>query len=436
MIAHTMPFLMSLIGLAAPAGDVERFPPPDFDGGHILPSTQIPLPRAELWNYLDVAVLFLALSLASYLVIKKRSRRGIFMLTIFSLVYFGFIRQGCICSIGAIQNITLALFDQTYAIPFAAAAFFLLPLLFSLFFGRVFCSGVCPLGAIQDLVLIKPVKIPRWLQHSLGLLPYLYLGAAVLFAAMGSVFIICKYDPFVAFFRLSGNANIIVLSISMLVISMFVGRPYCLFLCPYSVLLRFLSRFSQWRVTVAPDECLKCRLCEAACPFGAITDPTPEDMRPPDTTDRRRLAGLLLSAPLIIILCGWIFSYAGDPFSRMHFTVRLAERIVLEDSGKVDLISDASKAFRDTGKSKEILFEEAKILRRQFSFAGWLLGCFMGLVIIGKLIGLSVFRKRIDYEADRAGCLACGRCFVYCPLEPERLHECQYAQVDRVLEEK
>jgi hypothetical protein len=31
------------------------------------------------------------------------------------------------------------------------------------------------------------------------LIAYLYLGAGVLFAAMGAMFIICRYDPFVGF---------------------------------------------------------------------------------------------------------------------------------------------------------------------------------------------------------------------------------------------
>src|SRR5215510_15844713 len=31
-----------------------------------------------------------------------------------------------------------------------------------------FCAGVCPHGALQDLLLIKPLKVPAWLQHALG----------------------------------------------------------------------------------------------------------------------------------------------------------------------------------------------------------------------------------------------------------------------------
>jgi O-antigen ligase len=43
---------------------------------------------------------------------------------------------------------------------------------------------VCPHGALQDLVLLKPVKVPAWLEQALSVLPYIYLGAGVMFAAV------------------------------------------------------------------------------------------------------------------------------------------------------------------------------------------------------------------------------------------------------------
>lgn len=414
-VARSIPFLLLLFGAIGSAQNIQRFPPPDFESGYELPATQTPAPRSEFLSYLDLAVLLAALSAASYIVVKERSRKGIFVLSVFSLAYFGFYRQGCVCPIGSIQNVTVAIFESSYAIPLTVTAFFALPLLFTLFYGRVFCAGVCPLGAIQDLVLIKPVRIPQGLQHALGLIPYLYLGAAVLFAAMGSAFIICEYDPFVAFFRLSGNRNIVILGVSLLAISLFVGRPYCLFLCPYSVLLRLFARVSQWRLTISQDECVNCQRCEDACPFGAILTPTPEEMPNPDRKDRKRIVLLAVLAPAVIGLSAWVTSYAGAPFSRMDFTVRLAERIALEDAGQVEGYTDASKAFRDTGRSHGSLYGEARLLQERFVLGAWILGGFIGLVIICKLTQLSLFNKRVEYEIDLAGCVACGRCFPLCP---------------------
>ena len=260
--------------LCGTALGIERFPPPDFESGYGVPQTTVPPASEVIYEYMDSAVLLAALALSSYLVIRKRSRRATFLLMLFSLLYFGFWRKGCVCAIGATQNIVLSIFDSAYSVPGAVILFFLLPLVFTLFFGRTFCAGVCPLGAIQDLVVLKPTAVPRWLESALRLLAYLYLGAAVLLAATGSAFIICRYDPFVSFFRLSGNLNVLIIGACLLVIGIFIGRPYCRFLCPYGVILRQLSRVSKWRVTITPDECVNCRLCEDSCPFGAIKEST------------------------------------------------------------------------------------------------------------------------------------------------------------------
>ena len=416
------PFIFLLIFPCIVRGE-QRFDLPDFSV-HQIPHTTTPPPRVVIYEFLDVIVLVAALSLASYLALKRRRRREIFILMVFSLGYFGFYREGCVCPIGAIQNIAFALFDSSYAIPYVVLAFFLLPLLFTLLFGRSFCGAVCPLGAIQDVVLLKPLAVPSWLQQSLGLLAYVYLGAAVLFAATGSAFIICEYDPFVSFFRLSGSLNMLVLGFSFLIIGLFVGRPYCRFLCPYGALLRLLSRLSLWRVTITPAECVRCRLCEDSCPFDAIEPANLNQTHPRTQTDKKRLGILLALLPVFMIAGGWMVSLLHVPFSKMNFTVRLAEQIAAEDTGTTEKISEASKYFHEKAQSEEILMQrktdvsnDALKKRRQFRWGCWLLGGFIGLVIGVKLILLAVYRRREDYQADRAHCVACGRCYAYCPIE-------------------
>jgi len=407
---------------------VERFPPPEFESDYVMPGTTQPAPRQDIYEYLDVAVLLAALCISSYLILKKRSRKAIFSLMIFSLIYFGFWRKGCVCPIGAIQNVTLSIFDSGYAAPIFVTAFFLLPLIFTLFFGRGFCAAVCPLGAVKDLVLLRPVSVPRWLENGLRLFAYIYLGAAVLLAATGSAFIICRYDPFVAIFRLSGNLNILILGGCLLIIGVFIGRPYCRFICPYGVILRQLSRLSKWHVTITPEECVRCSLCEDSCPFGAIREPTAEWSARDYSIGKKRLGLLLVLLPVLIFLGGWGGSKLNAVTSRAHATVRLAERVYMEDAGEVEGTTDSSSAFRATGKETKQLYNEASIIRERFRLGGWIFGGFVGLVIGLKLIGLSIRRLRTDYEADRAGCLACGRCFEYCPIEHVRLDKAKEAK--------
>ena len=404
---------------------LERFPPPDFEEtNHKIPDinhiTDI-VPQQNIFEYIDVAVLAAALLLSSYLVLKKRSRHLVFMLMIFSLLYFGFWRKGCICPIGAIQNVVLSFFDNSYAVPVSVIFFFILPLVSTLFFGRTFCAAVCPLGGIQDLVLVHPVSIPQWLESALRLLAYIYLAAAVLFAATGSAFIICRYDPFVSLFRLSGHLSLLILGACFLLTGMFVGRPYCRFICPYGVILRQFSRLSKWKVTITPDDCIKCRLCENACPFGAITTPTVDWPQDSYSKSKKLLGLLILLLPILVLLGGWAGSALGPSFARMHANVRLAERVYLENQGQAEGTTDASSAFRATGKPTEELYDEASAIRENFYFGGWLFGGFIGLIAGLKLIIPSIRKRRTDFQADRAGCLACGRCFQFCPREHVRL---------------
>jgi ferredoxin len=245
----------------------------DIGEGYKTPDVQKPLPRSYWLEILDVVLLAAAMGVAVWLVVSRRSRKWALVLTIGCLAYFGFYREGCICPIGSIQNVAVALVDPEYSIPIVVTAVFFLPLLVAVFYGRAFCGGVCPLGAIQELVVLKPVEVPRRLDQVLGLLKYVYLGLAILIAVQPAVardFVICRFDPFVGFFRRDGFAHMMAIGAGFLVLGMFVGRPYCRYLCPYGGLLSLCTRLAKRGVTITPDKELDCGLCTEACPYGAI----------------------------------------------------------------------------------------------------------------------------------------------------------------------
>ncbi len=415
--------------LIAASAQADWTPIPTFEH-HELPTSSVPDVTGSVLPVIDIAAMVIALSLASYFTLFSRSRRYLLGLTIVCLGYFGFYRDGCVCPIGATQNVALGIVDTTYVVPATVVAFFVLPLVFTLFFGRTFCGSVCPLGAMQELVAVKTVAVPRWLDHSLGLLAYVYLGASVVFAATKSAFLICRYDPFVSFFRLDGNMDLLVLGTAFMVMSVFVGRPYCRYLCPYGAILRVLGCFSKWRLTITPTDCITCQMCEDVCPYGAIQPPTKPQTAPERLQGRRQLTYSIFAFPFVIgafFLLGYSIS---TPLSTFNATVRLAEAMryeetfVLDPEAGEDAVlpsSDATDFFRASGRPVEELYAEAVDIKSSFVWYGGVLGIWTGLVVAIKLVVLSIRKQRNDYVAEQSGCVSCGRCYFYCPVEKERL---------------
>src|ERR1035437_270325 len=395
----------------------DRFPRPEFESGHVYPTNQMPTPRAPGWEYLDVIVLIGALIMTTWLALKKRSRQGLIWMSVFSLAYFGFYRQGCICAVGSVQNVSLALFNTNYSIPLTALLFFIIPLLFALAYGRVFCAGVCPLGAIQELTGLKPVKLPKSVELTLALVPFIYLAIAILFASTNSQFLICRYDPFVGIFRLDAPYTMIIFGALLLLAGIFVNRPYCRFLCPYGVLLNIFSRFAGKHLTITPAECINCRLCEEVCPYDAIIPSDTEQQREEPQKSRKRFILYFLMVPLFAVAGAVLIYNLAPALSGANNTVRLAREIRTEKKTGIESELKDVAAFKESGKTELELFSEEELITERFRNGSPWAGAFLGISFGIGMISLTIRSKRSEYKPHQGKCYSCGRCFKYCPIK-------------------
>ncbi|MDO9339061.1 MAG: 4Fe-4S binding protein [Bacteroidales bacterium] len=401
----------------------DRFPRPEFESGYVYPTNQMPTQRAPVWEYFDVAVLISALIVSTWLALKKRSRQGLIWMSVFSLAYFGFYRQGCICSVGSVQNVALALFNDGYTIPLPALLFFIIPLLFALAYGRVFCAGVCPLGAIQELTGFKPVKLPKTVEIILASVPFIYLALAVLFASANSQFIICRYDPFIGIFRLDATYTMIIFGTLLLLAGIFVNRPYCRYLCPYGVLLNVFSRFAGKHLTITPAECTNCRLCEEACPYDAIIPSDTDQNREEPEKSRKHFILYFLLIPVFAVSGAYILYSLAPALAGVNSEVRLAREIRLEKETGIESLSKAVVAFKESGKTEIELFAEEEIIISRFRKASPWAGAFLGISLGIGMISLTIRSKRSEYKPHQGRCFSCGRCFKYCPIKVQTQNE-------------
>ena len=421
----TLFFVSTVLGASLWA--VPRNPPPVFDTDYQLPTTHAPMPEASLHvtNGLATAFYVVLLVLTLLAVYRFRSRKIIFGLTIISTVILGFVFHGCPCPVGMVQNILDGLLNPNAYVPLTVMILFALPLVTALFFGRVFCASVCPIGAVQEILAFKPVKIPNVVDDVLGLFRYFWLGLGLFFVATGLGYMICQFDPIVPVFRhLSGLPGPLTFTVMILGIGLIVGRPYCRFLCPYSVLLGLCASVTAKKVTVTPGRCSQCRLCEAVCPYNAILTPT----TPPNAEERRRGPMRLLITiavfPLLLAFFGYLGYKTAPLLSYRHHAVRTAQLLYAEEMKYVQHFGTfpETKTLILSGIDGDTVYLTAEKVMNRFRVAGLYLGLWFGVVIATKLISIQLRRRRTDYEVDPSRCLACGRCFWYCPNQQSERH--------------
>ena len=391
-----------------------RFPAPEFES-YTLP--QMSLEELASDSVLcRVLVLCVFLAAGAYCFYKWRSRKAMLAYSLAGLAVFGFLFASCPCPVGMFQNIAQGIAEGSYIQP-GVLLLCARPLAASLFLGRVFCGGACPLGAIQELLHWKSVFVPRPLDRILRMVPVLLLLLFSVCAIFGIGFPLCYFEPYLPIFLLDFASPFAILSAAFLIAGLFISRPFCRYVCPYGVLLRFFSMFSLLKPRITTQECVNCRLCEQGCPNGAVLPPENAGNAPQHRTGSRRISMLVACIPFALA-AGGLFGYLGAPvLSSFHRDVRLVREL---DAG---IRSEAVEAFESSRTTVPELRARAVRLQNGILLASTAAGVLFGALVMAELIAEARRRKEEEiYSIDASLCFCCGRCYAACPLERKEKH--------------
>ena len=112
------------------------------------------------------------------------------------------------------------------------------------FFGRKshYCMHACPFGALQELAgkcRKRKLAIPSAILKKLELLRQILWSALLFVMLCGAGFSWMDNEPFAAFLFRSAPPVALTLAVLFTILSLFVQRPYCRFVCPTGSLLKF-----------------------------------------------------------------------------------------------------------------------------------------------------------------------------------------------------
>jgi len=193
-----------------------------------------------------------------------------------TLVYLGWLDGGFV-SVSHITN-GIKLGPSLFLNDLPLLLIIVFTLVTTLFWGRIFCSSLCPFGALQDFIAhFLPRHFQRELPQAIhDKAIYIKYGVLVFLVVMALAYselsLFQYFEPFGTIFYISQSLVLWLILLIFLLASVFVSRFDCRYVCSLGAALGLVALLSPWRIKRV-EQCQVCKVCEHACPTGAIRGP-------------------------------------------------------------------------------------------------------------------------------------------------------------------
>jgi polyferredoxin len=152
-------------------------------------------------------------------------------------------------------------------------------ILLAILFGPVLCGWVCPFGSFQEWIgaigrKLFPKRynsfVPRKLDRALRFLRYAVLVWVSYITVITGKLAFQEVDPYYALFNFWRSevsvAGFAVLG-AVIVLSLFVERPFCKYACPYGAFQGLFNFVRIFKIRRNEKTCISCNACSRACPM-------------------------------------------------------------------------------------------------------------------------------------------------------------------------
>ena len=207
-----------------------------------------------------------SIALGIVLFIQKRAyaRRVVQLLVgLYMLGYLGIVRGENM----QIEGFWYYLFTGTFE---AATIHYAVAKIFGpLLFGRDWCGYACWTAMVLDFL---PYKVPRGPRRNLGWIRYAAFVLSLAFVAALFLAHVQGIERIMFWAFIAGNALYYAVGIA-LAFALKDDRAFCKYVCPVTVFLKPMSRFSLFRVKCDREKCVSCGKCAKVCPMDVdVTD--------------------------------------------------------------------------------------------------------------------------------------------------------------------